>query len=146
MYYQAELVLKNYIPDSIETDMFFIIRDETGEPKYPINLWAFPSPMILDFPLEKIFDKLGYPVKLFIIDPIFNPMSYNVDNSRILATPEQIGWFDEGEEIDEYRDITLKDINLIFGEHEGRIEIEIDEKDDIVNVILEEGKVIIRAL
>lgn len=140
MFYQAEIVLKNYIPDTIAPGIFFIVRDETGESKHPLRLWQIPEDGISQEEYDSahdFLDKNGYPIHLFIID--------SIDHS-ILASQEQIGWFDEGEESDEYRDITLKDINNIFGEHEGLIEIEIDEKDDIVNVILEENKVIIRLL
>ena len=129
MYYPAELVLRNYIPDSIEPGMFFIVRDASGKPVQPLQLWQ-----------NALAGIDQYPVELYVIDP--------TDHS-ILATPTQIGWFDPGEYSDEYRDIELNDINLILGEHEGMIEIEIDEMASIygaTNVTLEEGKVIIRAL
>ena len=129
MYYPAELVLRNYIPDSIEPGMFFIVRDASGKPVQPLQLWQ-----------NALAGIDQYPVELYVIDP--------TDHS-ILATPTQIGWFDPGEDSDEYHDIELKDINLILGEHEGMIEIEIDEMASIygaTNVTLEEGKVIIRAL
>ena len=141
MYYPAELVLRNYVPDSIEPGMFFISKAPSGENFNPLQIWQFTSPNDVNVSLDnRVEAVVGYPVELFVIDP--------TDHS-ILATPSQIGWYDPGEESDEYRDIELKDINLILGEHEGMIEIEIDEMASIygaTNIILEEGKVIIRAL
>jgi len=143
LYYPAELVLRNYIPDSIEPGMFFISQLSSGENFNPPQIWEFekfkdiPNMWI---PIQEVFNMYGYPVELYIIDPI--------DHS-ILATPNQIGWYDPGEESDEYRDIELKDINLILGEHEGMIEIEIDEMTSIygaTNVTIDEGKIIMRAL
>ena len=88
---------------------------------------------------EDVVIRFGFPVEMCIIDPT---------DHAILATPKQIGWFDPGEESDEYRDIELKDINAILA-NEGLIEIEIDDTADFygaVNPVLEEEKVIIRIL
>jgi hypothetical protein len=135
MYYPAELVLRNYIPDSIEAGIFFIVVDQTGTPKQPPQLWQLTIDQLYVDNLEIV----GHPVELYVIDPT---------DHNVLATPKQIGWYDPGEDSDEYHDIELKDINLILA-NEGMIEIEIDDMGDFygaVNVILEEEKVIIRAL
>ena len=78
---------------------------------------------------EKYIEINGYPVKPWIIEE-GNP---NLSNSqRILATPEQIGWFDEGEHCDELCDIEIKQINNILEYDNGYLFIEVDEDDDVV--------------
>jgi hypothetical protein len=143
MWYKSEMVLRNYIPETITSGMFFIIRSPSDENVIPPQLWQIPS---IGFSqegyddLQDFFDKNGYPVELYIIDPT---------DGEILASPDMIGWFDDGDSSDEYRDIEINDINLIFKYYEGRIEIEINETDSIygaTNVIVEEGKIIIRPL
>ena len=142
MYYAAELVLRNYVPDSIEPGMFFIHKTPSGENFNPLQIYQFEKLKDIPnmwIPIEEIFNCLGYPVEIYVIDPT---------DHEILALPTQIGWFDPGDDSDEYRDIELKDINVILA-NEGLIEIEIDDLDDfygVCNVILEEEKVIIRIL
>jgi hypothetical protein len=45
------------------------------------------------------------------------------EDENIVATHEQIGWWDEGEDTDEYRDITLDDINMILNENDGMVNV-----------------------
>jgi hypothetical protein len=143
MYYPCEMILKNYIPETITSEMFFVTRNSSGENVNSPHIWKFESYMTLEeYSLQEIFDNIGYPVELYIIDP---------KDEEILVWPNQIGWFDDGESSDEYRDIELKDINSIL-ENEGLLEIEISNgttapifHEDIIP-ILEEDKVIIRML
>lgn len=137
MYLGAELVLRSYVPDSIEPGMFFMVRNELGENVYPPMVWQLPA--VINAPLEEVVRMLGYPVALYIIDY----------GDAVLARPEQIGWYDEGDHTEDLRDIELKDINDILQDHDGFVEIDIDELAEIygaTNVTLEQGKVIIRAL
>lgn len=132
MYYNAELVLKSYKPLAIEIGMRFvrINSDKT------VELFEITK---ANYDPEEFFQRHGAPVELYVMG----------EHDHILATPEQIGWFDPSEESDEYRDIELKDINLILQEHEGHVEIEIEEvayQYGGINPIIEEGKVIIRPL
>jgi len=130
------------MPDLVESGMFFIVKSPSGENVNPPQLYHlkeedYPSLQFQD--TEALFYKEGYPVELYVIDST---------DHEILALPTQIGWFDPGDDSDEYRDIELKDINAILA-NEGLIEIEIDDLDDfygVCNVILEEEKVIIRIL
>ena len=75
----------------------------------------------------------GHPLNLYIID----------SKDNLLANSEEIGWMDEGEQTEELRDITLKDINTIFNLYEGRIEIDVDEEG---TPIFQEEKVVLRYL
>jgi hypothetical protein len=63
---------------------------------------------------QEFINKNGYPVEPYIIG----------EDEEILAEPEEIGWWDEGEHSDEYRDITINDVNLILNEFDGEIVID----------------------
>ena len=78
----------------------------------------------------------GYPVKPFIVEEY-------IDGSvpAILATPDEIGWFDEGEDTDELRDVTIDDLNYIIKYEQGFILIDVDGETG--EPTLAEGKVII---
>jgi hypothetical protein len=75
------------------------------------------------------------------------------DETSLMAEPEQIGWFDEGDHKDELRDITIKEINNIL-DNNGHCEIDVEEEhldddeaqDDYFNVVpvLLYDKIIIR--
>jgi hypothetical protein len=62
----------------------------------------------------------GAPVELVLID----------DDGSVIATHDEIGWWDEGDDTDELRDVTLDDINYILRELDGYVDIEYDEIDD----------------
>ena len=140
MYYAAELVIKNYIPEEAAPGMRFVNVLYPGTDKETIELWEASKKDLAGFSSsEEVFAKYGYPVELYVIDY----------GDTILARPEQIGWYDEGDHTDEFRDIELKDINDILQNHEGFVEIDIDDMAEFygaTNVTLEQGKVIIRAL
>ncbi len=74
--------------------------------------------------------KHGAPVELVIIDA----------NEHVIATHDEIGWWDDGEYTDELRDITLNDINYLLRELDGYIDIEIDED---YGPVIYEGRVVL---
>jgi hypothetical protein len=87
------------------------------------------EPFIELFELEEIpedpdafMSRHGVPVELAIID----------EDGDLLASHDEIGWWDEGEHTDELRDITLDDINYILRELDGYVDIEYDEDEGIV--------------
>jgi hypothetical protein len=55
----------------------------------------------------------------------------------ILATPEQIGWFDEGDWCDELCDIEVRHFNRIIEGYDGYVLIEVDyhEEEDDENML-----------
>jgi hypothetical protein len=65
---------------------------------------------------QEFINKNGYPVEPYIIG----------EDEEILASPNEIGWWDEGEETDEYRDVTINDVNMIINEFDGEIAIDGD--------------------
>jgi hypothetical protein len=74
----------------------------------------------------------------------------NPDDTEVIAAyPEQIGWWDEGEHVDELRDITVKDINNILEWDNSMVQIEVlddeeDEEDGTPIPLLYDNKVTLR--
>lgn len=114
MFIEAKLVPKSYKPLQLEKGMFFsTIKDSTIQ----IHELTY-IPRDIDIYLELN----GYPIELYIV----YEGNSNLKEFEILASPEQIGWFDEGNDSDELSDITIKQINNIFSNYEGYLAIEID--------------------
>ena len=79
--------------------------------------------------IDEFMSKHGAPVELVIIN----------DEGEMLASHDEIGWWDDGDDSDEYREVTLDDINYILRELDGYVDIEVDE----YGVILIEDKVVL---
>ena len=83
---------------------------------------------------EEFIRENGHPVKPYICA---------MDGS-VLAQPEEIGWWDCGDDCDSYMEIGEADFNTILQECEGLIDIETTYDDDEGHQILYvDGKVII---
>lgn len=132
--YQAKLVFKQYIPKKLELGMLFV-RFIEGNPH------LFEIDRVI-FTLEDHVKDYGYPVEMYIVE------EENYDD--IIATPEEIGWFDECEECDSLIEFSLKQANYILSEYDGLLEIQIDEdsfdEDEQIIPIYVEEKVIIKYL
>ena len=130
--YEAELVIKSYMPKRLEKGMLFV--DATPDSVSLFKLEEVP------FDEEKFLVENGAPVELFIID----------DDESVIAEPHEIGWLDEGEDVDELREVTLDDINYILNECEGFLEIQIEEEmfdeEEMIIPIMYEQKVVISFL
>lgn len=128
MWYPAEISLSSYMPPELEVGMLFINRISVG----------VVDPYIELFELEEVPEDAdvfmannGAPVKVIIITP---------EDGNVRATQDEIGWWDEGEDSDEYREVTLDDINYLLREFDGYVDIEFD---DDVDIVLIEGKVVL---
>lgn len=131
MYFVAQIVFKSYVPHVLEKGMWFIRTSNEEKEIFELNQ-VFRSPE----EEEKFITFNGYPVKPFIVEEY-------MDGSipAILATPDEIGWLDEGEDTDELRDVTLEDINYIVNYEDGFLLIDVDGETG--EPTLAEGKVII---
>lgn len=131
-YYPVELVVANYKPLRLEAGMLFLTKIHQDTIKEFIEIWALN---VVPNDREEFLIKNGYPIKILIVSEHGDP----------LAEGNEIGWFDAGEEIDELRDITLKDINTILNDYEGILEMDFIqmEKTILVPRFVEE-KVILR--
>jgi len=114
MFIQAKLVPKSYKPLKLEQGMFFVTIKNNAIHLHTLNF--VPRDV-------EVYTQLnGMPIELYIVFE-GNP---NLKEFEILAKPEQIGWFDQGEYSDEISDITIKQINKIFSDHQGYLTIEFD--------------------
>jgi hypothetical protein len=127
MWYPAEIALKSYLPPELEVGMLFVNRISVGVIDPFIELFELEE---LPEDPDAFMAKHGVPVELAIVD----------ENGNLLASHDEIGWWDEGEDTDELRDITLDDINYLLREFEGYIDIDGDE-DEGVTII--EDKVVL---
>ena len=130
MWYPAEIVLMSYLPPELEVGMLFTNRISVGVIEPFIELFELEE---LPEDPDAFMSKHGVPVKLFIIG----------EEEQVLATENDIGWWDEGEHVDELRDITLDDINYLLRECDGYIDIEIDDEEESIYPIIMEGRVVL---
>jgi hypothetical protein len=129
MFALAKLVFKSYMPKQLEKGMWFISKQKDivyGEVYEYLKLHELTH---VPQDMDSYISINGAPVEPYIVLPRVNP-----DNpEQIIATPEQIGWWDEGETADDLEDITIKIINeYIYGENgdDGKIAIEMLEDED----------------
>jgi hypothetical protein len=114
MWYPAEISLSSYLPTELEEGMLFINRISVGVIEPYIELWELEE---VPEDMDEFMSKNGAPVELVIID----------DEGGILASHDEIGWWDEGVDSDEYRNITLDDINYLLRELDGYVDIQVNE-------------------
>ena len=114
MWYPAEFAVESYLPDELEVGMLFTNRISVGVIEPYIELFELEE---VPEDADAFMAKHGAPVELVIID----------DEGDLLASHDEIGWWDDGDDSDEYRDVTLDDINYLLRELDGYVDIEIDE-------------------
>jgi hypothetical protein len=139
MYIEASLVLQSYMPLKLEKGMWFLQSDGDGfkvvelkevprdKDEYIRENGAQMQPMLM------VFGNPNLPHETFL-----------------LATPEQVGWFDEGDDEDDMYDITVEEVNNILDWSDDALcDVEIEDithPDDPIIPVLYEGKVAIRYL
>jgi hypothetical protein len=85
MYIDAELVLKSYKPLKLEEGMLFVNKIARTDAVELFILEEIPEDA------ETFLVTHGYPIELYIIQ---HELLNNTSTPVILATPEQIGWWD----------------------------------------------------
>lgn len=147
MFTLAKLVFKSYMPLRLEKGMWFASKHRDivyGQVYEYLKLYE-----LTHVPQDKdsYIAINGAPVEPYIIMPMMNPDS----PEEILATPDQIGWWDQGDTSDDLEDITPKIINsYIYGEdgENGAIALEVFDSEDEEgihrNVVFFHNKVTIR--
>ena len=147
MFTLAKLVFKSYMPLQLEKGMWFaskqkdLVYGKVYEYLQLHELTHIPQDM------ESYIAINGAPVEPYIVQPMQNPD----EPEQILATPDQIGWWDEGDTSDDLEDITVQIINsYIYGEDgdNGAIALEVFDSEDEEgihrNVVFFHNKVTIR--
>lgn len=134
MYIDAELVLKSYKPLELEEGMFFVNKIVRTDDIELFILEEIPEDE------ETFLVTHGYPIELYVIQ---HELLNNTETPIILATPEQIGWWDD-DDSDEFTEISLEKINNIISQFTGLLEIYIDDETDAP--LLVENKVVLKYL
>ena len=147
MFTLAKLVFKSYMPLQLEKGMWFaskqkdLVYGKVYEYLQIHELTHVPQDMDSYIAVNRA------PVEPYIVQPMQNPD----EPEQILTTPDQIGWWDEGDTSDDLEDITPKIINsYIYGEdgENGDIALEVfdteDEEGIHRNVVFFHNKVTIR--
>lgn len=147
MFTLAKLVFKSYMPLQLEKGMWFaskqkdIVYGKIYEYLQIHELQHVPQDM------DSYIAVNGAPVEPYIVMPMLNPDS----PEEILATPDQIGWWDQGDTSDDLEDLTVQIINAyIYGEdgENGAIALEVFDSEDEEgihrNVVFFHNKVTIR--
>ena len=120
MWMPAEISLSSYLPSELEVGMLFINRISVGVVEPYIELFELEE---VPEDADAFMAKHGAPVKVLVINP---------ENGNVLATQDYIGWWDDGDDSDEYREVTLDDINFLLQECDGYVDIEFDDDGDII--------------
>jgi hypothetical protein len=120
MYLTVELVLKSYMPKHLEPGMWFINKINNGTLKEHTEVWALDR--VPNEPFDEFITKHGAPVEPYLIYE-------DEDIFGVMAEPHEIGWWDEGPDKDDLRDLELKDVNFILNEWDGLVDVKIDEWD-----------------
>lgn len=129
MWYPAEISLSSYLPDELQEGMLFINRISVGVVEPYIELFELEE---VPEDADAFMAKHGAPVELIIID----------EDGDVLASHDEIGWWDDGDDSDEYRDVTLDDINYLLREFDGYVDIQIEDGEDFFVVFIEDRVVL----
>lgn len=129
MWYPAEISLSSYLPDELQEGMLFINRISVGVIEPYIELFELEE---VPEDADAFMAKNGAPVEIIIID----------EDGDKLASQDEIGWWDDGDDSDEYREVTLDDINYLLRELDGYVDIQIEDQEDFFVVFIEDRVVL----
>lgn len=136
MFIEAKLVFQSYIPSKFEKGMLFLRKVSMMKLRTLIEYNEVFELKEVPRDIESFVLVNGWPVAPFIYSVTANPDAF----ADILATPNQIGWWDDepwdtDSEDGELRDIEIKDYNYILENYDGAIDIQIHDEafyhDDI---------------
>lgn len=130
MWYPAEISLSSYLPDELQEGMLFINRISVGVIEPYIELFELEE---VPGDMYEFMAKHGAPVEILIID----------EDNNILAYSEEVGWWDEGEDTDELRDITLDDINYLLRELDGYVDIQVEDDGEEFIPVTYDDKIVL---
>jgi hypothetical protein len=143
MFIEAKLVFQSYIPTEFKPGMLFLRKIQMLKLKTMIEYYEVFELKEKPRDTESFLMINGWPVLPFIYSLTANPDSF----ADILATPDQIGWWDDGPDTEDLRDISIKEYNYILENYDGHIDIEIDDnmfEDGIAEAVLYNNKITVR--
>jgi hypothetical protein len=141
MFILAKLVFKSYMPKQLEIGMWFK-RDHSDVVYGKVyNYFTIYELKEIPHDMYHYMSISGAPVEAYIVQPMVNAD----DVEEILAFPNQIGWWDDGDESDDLEDLSIVTINKsIYGEdgEDGAVALYVD--DYTRQPILVQGQIVIR--
>jgi hypothetical protein len=147
MFTLAKLVFKSYMPRQLEKGMWFVSKQKDVVYGRIYEYLQIHELTHIPQDMESYIAFNGAPVEPYIVMPTQN----KDDKEEILATPDQIGWWDQGDTADDLEDLTVQIINAyIYGEdgENGDIALEVFDSEDEEgihrNVVFFHDKVTIR--
>lgn len=147
MFTLAKLVFKSYMPRQLEKGMWFVSKQKDVVYGRIYEYLQLHELTHTPQDMESYIAFNGAPVEPYIVMPTQN----KDDKEEILATPDQIGWWDQGDTADDLEDLTVQIINAyIYGEdgENGDIALEVFDSEDEEgihrNVVFFHDKVTIR--
>ena len=147
MFTLAKLVFKSYMPLRLEKGMWFKKDHSDVLLGNVYNYFTIYELKEIPNDMYEYMSMNGAPVEPYIVMPTQN----KDDKEEILATPEQIGWWDQGDTSDDLEDLTVQIINAyVYGEdgENGDIALEVFDSEDEEgihrNVVFFHDKVTIR--
>lgn len=131
MFIYAKLVFKSYMPKQLEKGMWFVSKQQDlvyGKVYEYLKLHELTH---IPQDMNSYISINGAPVEPYIVQPMSNPD----ESEEILATPDQIGWWDRDtdDEDGDLEDLSVKIINdYIYGENgeNGSIALQVWESQD----------------
>ena len=129
MFTLAKLVFKSYMPKQLEKGMWFKKEHSDVLLGRVYNYFTIYELKELPNDMHEYMSMNGAPVEPYIVMPTQN----KDDKEEILATPDQIGWWDQGDTADDLEDITVEIINAyVYGEDgdDGYIALEVFDSED----------------
>jgi hypothetical protein len=140
MYYPAKLEFQSYVPEQYTKNVLFKVINDANTRFETVVLTPLEklvgSFILTRENIDDVVNQYGYPVQPYIVDY----------DGVILATPDQIGWWDDGEDTDELYDITVRELNGVINKFDGDISIEVydfTEPNEPVSVVTYVDKVIL---
>ena len=135
MWLNCKLHLNNYHPEKLEKGMMFT-RVMLGIENY-IEIYKLDR--IPSISLEEYIEEHGFPITFSIV----YEGNGNDEIPVVLANSSHIGWWDEGEDSDEYYDVTLKELNTIIQEYDWEVNLLMDDTGEKLITDIFEGKCIL---
>lgn len=141
MWLAVELALHHYEPDTFTEDTLFMNVQFVGTEKEHVEVFPLGSVALELWEKHMLIpESFGYPVQPHLLD----------EKGIVIATPDEIGLFDNPHDEDEYEQFNWKHINIIMRDFDGLCEILVDpdelEQDNFIQPIYEKEQVIIRGL
>lgn len=139
MWIAVQLAYNHYSPDEIEEGMLFMNHIQPNTEKEIIEVWEIDKETLKLLEKDDIIKLYGYPVLPYLID----------EYEKVVAAPEELGWWDAGDVTEELIKFSIKELNFIMREFDGLLELLVDEDEleqGYIEPILEEDLVIMRFL